>query len=57
MDFKRLPKIELHAHLTGSVSREALHHIWKQKKDAGKTDLADPLLVMPDEKHDYDVNT
>ncbi|KAG6000484.1 hypothetical protein E4U21_005409 [Claviceps maximensis] len=57
MDFKCLPKIELHAHLTGSVSRRTLHHIWKRKKDAGQTDLADPLLVMPEGKHDYNLET
>ncbi|KAG5979504.1 hypothetical protein E4U55_005094 [Claviceps digitariae] len=57
MDFKSLPKIELHAHLTGSVSREALHCVWERKKEAGETDLEDPLVVMPDGKHDFNINT
>ncbi|EQB48140.1 adenosine deaminase [Colletotrichum gloeosporioides Cg-14] len=57
MDFKALPKIELHAHLTGSVSRRTLHEIWAVKKAAGETDLEDPLVVMPEEKHDYNLTT
>ncbi|KAI1075319.1 Metallo-dependent hydrolase [Whalleya microplaca] len=57
LDFKAMPKIELHAHLTGSVSRQCLHEIWKSKKAAGKTDLEDPLVVMPVDKHDYDLKT
>ncbi|KAF6812626.1 adenosine deaminase [Colletotrichum sojae] len=57
MDFKALPKIELHAHLTGSVSRRTLHDIWVVKKQAGETDLEDPLVVMPEDKHDYNLTT
>ncbi|TEA19962.1 Adenosine deaminase-like protein [Colletotrichum sidae] len=57
MDFKALPKIELHAHLTGSVSRRTLHDIWLVKKQAGETDLEDPLVVMPEDKHDYNLTT
>ncbi|KAG6037494.1 hypothetical protein E4U41_005073 [Claviceps citrina] len=57
MDFICLPKIELHAHLTGSVSRRALHHIWKGKKESGKTELEDPLIIMPEGKHDYNIET
>ncbi|KAF9877932.1 adenosine deaminase [Colletotrichum karsti] len=57
MDFKALPKIELHAHLTGSVSRRTLHDIWAQKKAAGETDLEDPIVVMPEDKHDYNLTT
>ncbi|KAI0002734.1 Metallo-dependent hydrolase [Xylariaceae sp. FL0662B] len=57
LDFKAMPKIELHAHLTGSVSRHCLHEIWESKKAAGKTDLEDPLVVMPVDKYDYDLNT
>ncbi|KAJ5147175.1 hypothetical protein N7526_000527 [Penicillium atrosanguineum] len=29
---KALPKVELHAHLSGSISRQCLHEIWKRKK-------------------------
>ncbi|KAK8113236.1 Adenosine deaminase-like protein [Apiospora sp. TS-2023a] len=57
MDFQSMPKIELHAHLSGSISRQCLHEIWSKKKAAGSTDLEDPLVVMPVDKHDYDLNT
>ncbi|KAF2205706.1 Metallo-dependent hydrolase [Delitschia confertaspora ATCC 74209] len=55
---RSLPKIELHAHLTGSISRECLHDIWKQKK-AQKPDLdvEDPLMAIPPGKVDYDIKT
>ncbi|KAM3557264.1 hypothetical protein ARSEF4850_005162 [Beauveria asiatica] len=55
MDYVALPKIELHAHLTGSVSRRTLHDIWRRKRDAGETDLQDPMDVMPEGKHNYSV--
>ncbi|KAJ4174916.1 hypothetical protein NW754_005339 [Fusarium falciforme] len=57
MDFVALPKIELHAHLTGSISRRTLHEIWLRKRAAGDTDLEDPLVVMPEGKHDYNLET
>ncbi|KAI1026827.1 hypothetical protein LB505_000746 [Fusarium chuoi] len=57
MDFVGLPKIELHAHLTGSISRRALHEVWLRKKETGDTDLEDPLIVMPEGKHDYNLQT
>ncbi|KAF7540669.1 hypothetical protein G7054_g1120 [Neopestalotiopsis clavispora] len=57
VDFQAMPKIELHAHLSGSVSRQCLHEIWLKKKEVGATDLEDPLVVMPVGKHDYDLNT
>ncbi|KAI1477773.1 Metallo-dependent hydrolase [Daldinia eschscholtzii] len=57
LDFKSMPKIELHAHLTGSISRQCLHEIWEIKKAAGETDLEDPLVVMPPGRHDYDLTT
>ncbi|KJK84070.1 hypothetical protein H634G_00433 [Metarhizium anisopliae BRIP 53293] len=57
MDYVLLPKIELHAHLTGSVSRLTLHEIWKRKKASGQTDLEDPRAVMPEGKHDYNLQT
>ncbi|KAI0118595.1 Metallo-dependent hydrolase [Nemania sp. FL0031] len=57
LDFTSMPKIELHAHLSGSISRRCLHEIWREKKTAGKTDLEDPLIVMPPGKHDYDLET
>ncbi|CZT41053.1 probable adenosine deaminase [Rhynchosporium secalis] len=57
MDFVALPKIELHAHLSGSISRECLHEIWLQKKARGETMLDDPLVEMPVGKFDYDLET
>ncbi|KAH8722449.1 hypothetical protein GQ44DRAFT_741659 [Phaeosphaeriaceae sp. PMI808] len=54
----RLPKIELHAHLTGSISRQCLHDIWETKKAQDPAlDLEDPLLAIPPEKVDYDIKT
>ncbi|KAI5917935.1 hypothetical protein F4810DRAFT_704532 [Camillea tinctor] len=57
LDFKSMPKIELHAHLSGSISRQCLHEIWQIKQSAGEAVLADPLIVMPPGKHDYDLKT
>ncbi|KAK3340871.1 hypothetical protein B0H65DRAFT_274076 [Neurospora tetraspora] len=57
VDYKALPKIELHAHLSGSISRQCLHEVWLKKKENGETDLQDPLIKMPLGKHDYDLKT
>ncbi|KAK4140524.1 uncharacterized protein C8A04DRAFT_14886 [Dichotomopilus funicola] len=57
LDYKALPKIELHAHLSGSISRQCLHELWVSKKATGETDLRDPLVEMPPDKHDYDLKT
>ncbi|CAG5180811.1 uncharacterized protein ALTATR162_LOCUS9437 [Alternaria atra] len=55
---KGLPKIELHAHLTGSISRDCLHHIWVTKKARDPDlDLEDPLVAIPTGKVDYDIKT
>lgn len=44
---KRLPKAELHAHLTGSITAECLHEIWIKRRQRGDAiDLADPLLTI-----------
>ncbi|KAF1957707.1 Metallo-dependent hydrolase [Byssothecium circinans] len=52
---RRLPKIELHAHLTGSISRECLHEIWKTKRaQEPELDLDDPLTAI---SLDNDINT
>jgi adenosine deaminase len=51
---------QLHAHLSGSISRRCLHDIWLQKKSsAGKHGLGlqDPLVEMPEDKFDYDLET
>ncbi|KAF5860537.1 hypothetical protein ETB97_001380 [Aspergillus alliaceus] len=55
---KALPKIELHAHLSGSISRQCLHDLWLQKCTADPTfSLEDPLLAMPPGKVDYTLET
>ncbi|KAI0799217.1 Metallo-dependent hydrolase [Xylaria sp. FL0064] len=56
LDFRSMPKIELHAHLSGSISRQCLHEIWRGKKSAGKTDLEDPLTAMPAGRHGHDLD-
>lgn len=47
----RLPKIELHAHLTGSISRSTLHDIWSFRQTdqtrSGVLQLGDPILALP----------
>ncbi|PVH89643.1 Metallo-dependent hydrolase [Cadophora sp. DSE1049] len=57
MDFVALPKVELHAHLSGSISRECLHEIWLQKQARRETTLEDPLIEMPAGKFDYNLET
>ncbi|KAF1973890.1 Metallo-dependent hydrolase [Bimuria novae-zelandiae CBS 107.79] len=55
---ERLPKIELHAHLTGSISRQCLHEIWEMRRQREPDlKLEDPLVAIPPEKVDYDVQT
>ncbi|THZ84096.1 Metallo-dependent hydrolase [Aureobasidium pullulans] len=45
---RALPKVELHAHLTGSISRECLHQIWLQKKTKDPAfEMDDPLTAIP----------
>ncbi len=53
----RLTFWQLHAHLSGSISRECLHEIWLQKKKRGETTLEDPLVEMPVGKFDYNLET
>jgi adenosine deaminase len=52
-----LTSAQLHAHLTGSISRQTLHEIWLEKHSAGETILPDPLVAMPPSKHDYNLQT
>ncbi|KAL1646122.1 hypothetical protein SLS58_003542 [Diplodia intermedia] len=55
---KALPKVELHAHLSGSIDRDCLHEIWTRRKQADdRFDLHDPLDAIPPGKVDYDLNT
>ncbi|KAL4879400.1 hypothetical protein BJY04DRAFT_95306 [Aspergillus karnatakaensis] len=52
-----LPKIELHAHLSGSISRQCLHEIWQKKKARDpEFDVEDPLVIMPPGKVDFSLN-
>jgi adenosine deaminase len=46
-------QLQLHAHLSGSISRQTLHDIWQSKT----TTLEDPLLAIPLGKIDYDLTT
>lgn len=44
---KALPKCELHAHLSGSISRTTLHNIWQQKKTRNPDiPLGDPAIAL-----------
>lgn len=48
---------QLHAHLTGSISRTCLHDIWNQKRAQGAAlDLEDPLVAIAP-GGDYDIKT
>lgn len=49
---------KLHAHLTGSITRQCLHEIWSDTKERTPGFLLeDPLLAIPLGKVDFDVNT
>ncbi|KAL6720012.1 hypothetical protein ACLMJK_001933 [Lecanora helva] len=52
IDYTRsLPKIELHAHLTGSITPQVLHSIWQQlKEDGSDISLDDPLERLSKER-------
>ena len=54
---KHLPKVELHAHLTGSITPQCLHEIWiwRRSEDPNMT-LQDPLEAMSKDKS-WDVMT
>ncbi|KAL9004503.1 MAG: hypothetical protein Q9188_002682 [Gyalolechia gomerana] len=56
LDFtRRLPKVELHAHLTGSITRECLHQIWLERlKEEPDLALEDPLIALPSGATNYD---
>lgn len=57
---KSLPKVELHAHLTGSISPSCLHQIWKQKTSSSTTTtLQDPTIALapPKNKTHHDIST
>ena len=46
-----LPKIELHAHLTGSITPQTLHKIWTQaQSSSADRPLADPLDTLSMDK-------
>lgn len=53
-----LPNIQVHAHLSGSISRQCLHEIWNRKKQADPNfPIEDPLVLMPPGKVDYTLQT
>ncbi|KAJ5727931.1 Metallo-dependent hydrolase [Penicillium malachiteum] len=55
---KALPKVELHAHLSGSISRQCLHEIWERKRAKDPCfPIEDPLVLMPPRKVDYTLQT
>ncbi|EFR00576.1 hypothetical protein MGYG_03581 [Nannizzia gypsea CBS 118893] len=55
---KALPKVELHAHLSGSISRECLRELWLQKREHNRElQVPDPMIVMPPGKVDYSLKT
>ncbi|KAF1814255.1 adenosine deaminase [Eremomyces bilateralis CBS 781.70] len=55
---KALPKIELHAHLSGSISRKTLHQIWITRRESDPSfELEDPLTALPPEKTEMDVKS
>ena len=54
---KKLPKVELHAHLTGSITPQCLHEIWAQRRSIDpKMTLQDPLEAMSRDKK-WDIMT
>lgn len=53
---RSLPKIDLHAHLTGSISPRTLHEIWQhqQQVNSQSQQLRDPFIALAppsDQKH------
>ncbi|KAF2703523.1 Metallo-dependent hydrolase, partial [Pleomassaria siparia CBS 279.74] len=51
-------RLQLHAHLTGSISRACLHDIWVTRKAQVPTlELKDPLIAIPQDKVDYNIKT
>lgn len=52
------PHTQVHAHLSGSISRQCLHEIWKRKKQKDPNfPVEDPLVLMPPGKVDYTLQT
>ena len=55
---KALPKVELHAHLSGSVSRQTLHEIWQRRKQRDALfALEDPLTALPSPSEGVNIST
>ncbi|KAK5109691.1 hypothetical protein LTR62_006813 [Meristemomyces frigidus] len=53
---KALPKAELHAHLSGSISAQTLHELWERRVTKGEClKLQDPLDVMPSSREDVNI--
>lgn len=45
---QRLPKVELHAHLTGSISRDVLQSIWDASPVEVQEQLERPDIALAD---------
>lgn len=56
---KILPKVELHAHFSGSISKQCLHEIWQQRQANSEVlGLEDPLTAIKAGEHGFvDVKT
>lgn len=53
---RALPKAELHAHLTGSISPQCLHDIWLRKRSTpAGAHLEDPLIACRPEADHHDI--
>jgi adenosine deaminase len=53
---RALPKVELHAHLSGSIKCETLHQIWQSKKlQSSCQDLDDPMSALKSDAASVDI--
>ncbi|EME39147.1 hypothetical protein DOTSEDRAFT_138852 [Dothistroma septosporum NZE10] len=53
---KSLPKVELHAHLTGSITPQCLHEIWQKKRSTSTGPrLEDPITACRPEAAHHNV--
>ncbi|GFZ50957.1 hypothetical protein JCM24511_08715 [Saitozyma sp. JCM 24511] len=54
---RRLPKIELHAHLSGSITRPCLQRIWEARKEEDPDfDVPEPRLALADSSVGQGIN-
>lgn len=56
--YQQLPKVELHAHLNGSVTRSCLQEIWEERKRLQPDfELEAPVTALADERSGQDIST